>query len=109
MNIEYINIDNVKATLADGVLTIAMQKVNEPKEKKVHKVVFEEEKKIQKWIQRRKIQLNRISVITVNNLQFLDENDVSFFVFVIFFFIAFFCFVVYKQANNITLRRIPSP
>lgn len=48
MNIEYINIDNVKATLADGVLTIVMQKVNEPKEKKVHKVVFEEEKKIQK-------------------------------------------------------------
>ena len=107
MNIEYINIDNVKATLADGVLTIVMQKVNEPKEKKVHKVVFEEEKKIQKWIQRRKIQLNRISVITVNNLQFLDENDMSFLC--LFFFIAFICFVVYKQANNITLRRIPSP
>ena len=88
MNIEYINIDNVKATLADGVLTIVMQKVNEPKEKKVHKVVFEEEKKIQKWIQRRKIQLNRISVITVNNLQFLDENDMSF----LCLFVFFYCF-----------------
>lgn len=91
MNIEYINIDNVKATLADGVLTIVMQKVNEPKEKKVHKVVFEEEKKIQKWIQRRKIQLNRISVITVNNLQFLDENDMSFLCLFVFYCFHLFC------------------